>query len=492
VVGEDQQLHEETAKGRPGLERPEGWAFPRISDILTVNYGKGLKKSSRKTGTVPVYGSNGLVGRHNNALTEGPTIILGRKGTVGAVNFSTVPCWPIDTTYFIDKFNGLVPGFIFHAMRSLNLGELDTSTAIPGLNRNDIYKQQIPLPPIPEQKRIVAKIEELLARVIVARERLAKVKGILKRFRQSVLAAACSGRLTEDWRVKSNSVEDAGILLARIRESFHRKGASHGGKAAAPTEGIHELAREQIPESWDAAALKWLCSPGRPITYGILKPGPHQGDGVPYIRVADFPKNYLEQSTIRKTSKAIAAQYERSSLKAGDVLLSIRGTVGRVCRLPRSLEGSNITQDTARISVHPEVCPEYVEIYLKSPIAQKTLEKAMKGVAVRGVNIGDVRALQVAIPPRTEQQEIVRRVEALFNLADQIEKRVVAAGERAEKLTEAIVAKAFRGELVLTEASLARREGRSYEPASELLAKIRERSRKPQRNPTESKKFKTK
>jgi type I restriction enzyme S subunit len=97
----------------------------------------------------------------------------------------------------------------------------------------------------------------------------------------------------------------------------------------------------------------------------------------------------------------------------------------------------------------------------------------MKGVAVRGVNIGDVRVLQIAVPSLPEQREIVRRVEALFKLADAIEKRVEAATKRADKLTQAILGKAFRGELVPPEAELARREGRTYEPASALLERIR-------------------
>ena len=96
----------------------------------------------------------------------------------------------------------------------------------------------------------------------------------------------------------------------------------------------------------------------------------------------------------------------------------------------------------------------------------------MKGVAVRGVNIGDVRVLQVAVPSLKEQHEIARRVEALFQLADATEKHVAAATKRADKLTQSILAKAFRGELVPTEAELARREGRSYEPASVLLQRI--------------------
>ena len=106
------------------------------------------------------------------------------------------PCWPIDTTYFIDEFHGLDRQFLFRTLQSLTLSELDTSSAIPGLNRQHVYSKVLPVPPLAEQKRV----EELLAGVNVARERLGRVPAILKRFRQAVLAAACSGRLTEDWR----------------------------------------------------------------------------------------------------------------------------------------------------------------------------------------------------------------------------------------------------------------------------------------------------
>src|SRR5205823_5040158 len=168
-------------------------------------------------------------------------------------------------------------------------------------------------------------------------------------------------------------------------------------------------------------------------------------------------------------------------------LLSIRGTVGRVCRVPQELDGGNVTQDTARITVHQDVKADYVAIYLQSPTVQKRLKAVTKGVAVRGVNIGDVRVLQVALPPVAEQLEIVRRVEALFKLADTIEKRVAAAQARADKLTQSILAKAFRGELVPTEAELARQEGREYEPASVLLERIKQE----QKSSTAPSKFKS-
>ena len=165
--------------------------------------------------------------------------------------------------------------------------------------------------------------------------------------------------------------------------------------------------------------------------------------------------------------------YSRARLREGDILLSIRGTVGRVCVVPPELQDANITQDTARLSIQPDLNRQYVVWFLRSKATQDRMQRAIKGVAVRGINIGDVRALQIAIPPLVEQHEIVRRVEALLARADRIEKRLATATRRVETLTQAILAQAFRGELVPTEAELARQEGRAYEPASVLLERVR-------------------
>jgi type I restriction enzyme S subunit len=454
-------------------EQPEGWIGTTLREGLSINYGKGLKESTRKPGPVPVYGSNGVVGTHSEALTHGPTIVIGRKGTVGAVHLSPVPCWPIDTTYYIDYRPEVDTSYLSEWLRTLNLVELDTSTAVPGLNRDDLYDQELLLAPRSEQERIAKRIDELRNIITSTRERLNKCLVLLRHFRQGILAAACSGKLTEDWRKQHPDPEPASKLLGRLRQSHETQGFGHGGKAATPTEDVHTLTKDGIPEEWEIEELQWLCEPGRSITYGILKPGPDRADGVPYIRVADFPRGQVEIRGIRKTTRNIADEYKRSTLRAGDVLLSIRGTAGRICRVPSALDGANITQDTARIAVHPQISADYVEIYLRCQSVQRRLEAAMKGVAVRGVNIGDVRVLQVAVPPVDEQNEIVRRVDALFKLSDAIERRVRAATLRAERLTQAILAKAFRGELVPTEAELARREVRSYEPASVLLERIK-------------------
>jgi type I restriction enzyme S subunit len=407
-------------------------------------------------------------------------IVFARTGATTGKSFLIGFCPPaVFASYLIRvrTHQVVAPAFLSFFLNTPPYWEFITDNiagnAQPNCNATKLAALQIPIAPAAEQKRIVAKVEALLAEVNRVRARLEKVPKILKAFRQSVLAAACSGRLTEDWRNNNPNVEPAQGLVAGIRNSHEKAGLGHGGQAASPTEDVHTLSLEDFPETWGIEELKWLCEPGRPITYGILKPGLDRPNGIPYIRVADFPGNRLNLNNIRRTNPEIAHQYRRSALKSGDVLLSIRGTVGRVCRVPTILEGANITQDTARISVHPKLVPEHVELYLQCPSAQRRLEAAMKGVAVRGVNIGDVRALQVAVPPHAEQKEIVRRVEDLFKLAGTIEKQVESATKRAEKITQAILAKAFRGELVPTEAELAHREARPYEPASILLERIK-------------------
>jgi hypothetical protein len=121
-------------------------------------------------GTIPAYGSNGVVGYHNQAMTGGPTIIIGRKGSIGEVHFSAVARWPIDTTYYIDRPRldaDLV--WLSYWLRALNLHELNKAAAVPGLNREDAYAFEIPLQPLSEQKRIAAILNEQMASVERAR-----------------------------------------------------------------------------------------------------------------------------------------------------------------------------------------------------------------------------------------------------------------------------------------------------------------------------------
>jgi type I restriction enzyme S subunit len=358
------------------------------------------------------------------------------------------------------------------------------TTNIRNLNFRDfITGVMIPIAPLLEQKRIAAKVEELLARVNATKERLAKVSMILKRFRQSALAAACSGRLTTDWRKDNMGPESGTDLLECIRADRERKITTNRGRRHGAQDEVDTLPK--LPELWQWTTFEQIVEPGRPIIYGIIKPGPHDPKGVPYVRVFEMKDGRVGPlAVLRRSAPERASKFMRSVLKAGDLLISKDGTIGRVAVVPQELEGGNITQHLVRASVHPLLCRDYVVFAIRSQHSQNWLVGEKKGVALQGVNVEDFRRLPIPIPPLVEQTEIVRRVQALFKLADAIEKRVAAVSLHAEKLTQAILSKAFQGELVPNEAELARREGRSYETASELLARIKS-ARETIKTPTE-------
>jgi type I restriction enzyme S subunit len=306
----------------------------------------------------------------------------------------------------------------------------------------------------------VAKVEALLAQVNAARERLAKVPALLKRFRQSVLAAACSGQLTADWREQHGCLPEVSAAEHVVPYD--------------PTGKDDPINVPPIPDSWCYAECKSLCDPERSITYGVIKLGPSVPDGVPTLRSSDVRWLHIDSNSVKRISPAIAGEYQRTFLSGGEVLVTVRGTLGGVAVVPQNMAGWNISREVAMLPLKPRWVPDFFALAIGRQWSQNWLTGVAKGVAYTGVNIADLKRLPVPVPPVTEQQEIVRRVEPLFALADRIEAHLGAAMMRVERLPHAILARAFRGELVPTEAELAAKEGRDYQSVGQLLAQMRD------------------
>lgn len=371
--------------------------------------------------------------------------------------------------------DGIEPEFVFFWLKFIkpeleNMGSGSTFSEISGSRAKEIPAV---LAPVREQKRIVEKVEQLLARVNAARERLARVPTILKRFRHAVLAAACSGRLTAAWREKHREVEPAQALVERIKES-HSQNTSKRARAIAQLDSDGTL--PELPESWTRVRAGLAFVDAR---YGTsVKCHKKMEQGAPVLRVPNIARSVLDLSNLKF---ARFAKKELSALAAqeGDILVCrTNGSldlIGKAAVIPPLPRPHAFASYLIRLRLDDSlVLSRYFHCLICSPLGRDQIEEKARSTAGQfNLNLEILGGLAVPLPPLEEQREIVSRVETLFKFADAIEARVTSATSQAEKLTQAILAKAFRGELVPTEAELARREGRSYESAADLLVRTR-------------------
>jgi type I restriction enzyme, S subunit len=194
------------------------------------------------------------------------------------------------------------------------------------------------------------------------------------------------------------------------------------------------------PAGFRTEQLEDLIDLSRPISYGILMPGPDIPEGVPYIRVTDIQNGQVNTGSVRRTTVEIDQAYKRSKLKGGDLLLTIRGHVGRMAIVPLSLEGANITQDTARLAPRNSVNAQYLMGCLGIDGMQRKMADLTRGAAVQGINLGDVKELPIPVPAMPLQKKWV----SLVSCADHLRSAQREALRQADHLFQSLLDRAFR------------------------------------------------
>lgn len=413
---------------------PKGWFNVRLGELLEFKYGKSLPAKARDGEGSPVYGSNGVVGMHSEPIVNAKGLIIGRKGSFGEVHISQVPYSPIDTTYFVDEFYGMPIKYWYYQLKKLPLTQLNRSTAIPGLNRDDAYGQKINLPPLGEQKQIATKLDELLAQVDTIKTRLDAIPTILKRFRQSVLAAAVSGKLTEDFRMENTEMKNI-----YPDDYFDEK---LGGVDLDEKYCL-------IPEKWG-----WVRfgSQVRLINGDRGKNYPNKAEyvdkGLPFINTGHIkPDGSLSLKKMNYISREKFDSLGGGKIQENDLVYCLRGaTMGKTAIVNPLTEGA-IASSLVIARPKLTVLTEFSYIFLTSPQGKDLILRFDNGTAQPNLSAKSLALFPLGLPPLQEQTEIVRRVDQLFEFTDQIEKQVNAAQTRVNNLTQSILAKAFRGDL---------------------------------------------
>ena len=288
-----------------------------------------------------------------------------------------------------------------------------TVSANANINQVSLGQLKVALPPPPQQRRI-ATILSTLDEVIEATEKLVEKH-------QQIKAGLMHDLFTRGLWTRPE-------LARGDHKGLPCEATAQEGQLRPPPEQAPGLYQDSplglIPKEWEVVRLDTCVPESRPIVYGILMPGTGHEGGIPVIKVKDIRNERVDLSDILLTSPEIDQQYARAKTKAGDVLFTIRGSVGRVARVPEVLDGANITQDTARISAG-SVDPNYLLGFLTSHTASKYASVHTLGVAVQGINLGELRAMPVARPKCGEQEQIGGRLTSI-NVQIETEKEHLA------------------------------------------------------------------
>jgi type I restriction enzyme, S subunit len=440
---------------------PEAWTSPKLGEIAEINprHPKGLDDAMPVT-FVPMAGLSeskpdfqfteerplGEVRKGFTHFAEGDVLFAkitpcmeNGKGAVATGLLNGIGCGTTEL-HVIRPLAGTDPHYVYRflAQRSVRRAAKENFTGTAGQARvptSFIEELELPLAPLAEQRRIVAKLETLLGKVGASQQRLAKIPVLLKRFRQSVLAAACSGRLTADWREENPN----------------------------PTSDVEN----GLPSGWQSAAVGDVIES---LKYGTAQKCSYEKRGVPVLRIPNIADGIISHSDL-KYAELPEKEFQQLRLRPGDILLiRSNGSVSLVgkCALARKAD-RDFAYAGYLIRLRPDagkVSPEFLNLALGSYDVRRQIEIPARSTSgVNNINSEEVRALQFFLPPLAEQQEIVRRVEGLFALADQLELRLAKARGQVCKLTPSLLARAFAGKLVP--------QNPTDEPAKDLLERIR-------------------
>ncbi len=381
------------------------------------------------------------------------------------------------------SFHYLCGSFDEHQTQTTNLRNLDF---------NGFLSIVLPLPPRAEQRRIVAKVAELMVPLRRVREGLARMPEILRRFRQSVLADAYSGRLTEDWRERRGVHEPLAPRLARAfaarreaydtargeAEAFDRR-APRKPKNLAPTEweAPEPLEAPEVPEGWSLVALQDLIHRAQ---YGLsVKAEGEPRTGVVMLRMANIRNGRMDDSDLKYVDR-VGIDVRSFTVQPGDILFNRTNSaelVGKAAVFDLDLEAV-FASYLVRIQCDEHlVDSRYLCGWINSPWGRRWARTVRTDCSNQSnINVSRLQRMPVPVPPLVEQREIVRRIDELFAFAAAVDQRVAVVEEKTEQVRRIVLAMALRGELVPTEAELTREggggEGGGFEPASELLGRI--------------------
>jgi type I restriction enzyme, S subunit len=429
----------------------------------------------------------------SNKIAEPNDILMSVRAPVGTTNIANVKCCIGRGLSAIRYSHNNKFLFYFFRLIENKLDERGTGTTFRAISGDVIKNAKIYLPPLPEQQRIVAKIEELFSSLDKGIESITKAEKQLEIYRQAVLGKAFEGAFTANWR-KLNPNENANTEFENIkaeREELYTKkieewilaceeatikNTKKPSKPKKPYAGASITDEEKgeleiIDKSWALTRFIDLIK----YEEDAIKRGPFGSAIKKSFFVPSGYKVYEQQHAI--SDDATLGKYYISeekykeligfSVKPGDYILSCSGTIGRISKLPENCEPGLINQALMKIRLDEELISSKYFLYLfRSEVFQRRILKGNRGTGMQNLaGIDEIKELIIALPPKAEQEAIVLDIESRLSVCDKIEESITHSLLQAEALRQSILKKAFEGKLVAQDPN--------DEPASVLLERIK-------------------
>jgi type I restriction enzyme S subunit len=439
---------------------PMNWVLLKYTSIcrLISLQGKKIKQNQYlRSGKYPVVdqGLDLIGGFYNDdsriVSSEPPFIVFGdHTKIIKYIDFRFIP--GADGIKVLKAFEFFAPKLLYYFLHCIKLPDR-------GYARHYQYleKSQIPLPPLPEQHRIVAKIEELFSEIDKGVEALKAARSQCAVYRQSVLKHAFEGKLTEAWRKKNgHDVEN------RDNETVGNDSVGNGHARSL---------RNMLPEGWDSVSIdQFLVNNKKGMATGpfgtALKKSEHQTSGVPVLGIENIGEGIFQMPNKIFVSISKAKELKAFTVIENDIIISRSGTVGEICAVPAKMENSLISTNIIRVRLNCNVIlPKYFVYMFQGGDVRKQVFDLCKGSSRAFLNQTILKTLSFPYCPLPEQSAIVSEIESRLSVCDKLEATIEQSLAQAESLRQSILKKAFEGKLVPQDPE--------DEPAGKLLERIR-------------------
>ncbi len=434
---------------------PPNWRCGLIGDVFTFEYGDNLPAPKRtQTGEYPVYGSNGIVGTHDTYLTKEPAIVVGRKGSAGALNISDGPSWATDVAYFVRPPKDIDLRFTYYLFSTLRLDELGKGIK-PGLSRKEAYALPIALPPLAEQKRIVAKVDELMAlcdRLEAQQQEretrhAALARASLVRFADAPTPANLQFLFHSSYTITPADLRKS-ILTLAVQGKLTQPIDSEGiGSDILNKAGVSEERTDSLPElpaHWVWARLGSLVKRMDSGWSPACIPEPAQKDEWGVLKTTAVQTLQYQEDQNKFLPPNLEPRPENEVMD-GDILFTRAGPMNRVgilCVARPTRKKLMISDKIIRFHLVAGIDPDFAALSMNAGHSRSVVEGLKSGMAASQVNISQpkLRSVPIPIPPLAEQRRIVAKVEQLMALVDALETQLGASRATAANLLAALVA----------------------------------------------------